>query len=35
MARKQTSSKQESRWLWMPLIFGLIIGVTAAAMTDQ
>ncbi|MET0758402.1 MAG: hypothetical protein ABWY39_10855 [Mycobacterium sp.] len=31
MARKQTSSG----WLWLPVIFGLIIGVTVTAMTDQ
>ena len=34
MARKQMNSKQEASWLWMPLIIGLIIGVTVAAMTD-
>jgi hypothetical protein len=35
MARKRTNSKQETGWLWLPLIIGLIIGVTVAAMTDQ
>ncbi|MDA4110709.1 hypothetical protein [Mycolicibacterium holsaticum] len=35
MARKQLTTKQEANWLWMPLIIGLIIGVTVAAMTDQ
>ena len=35
MARKHTKSKQEASWLWIPLIIGLIIGVTVAAMTDQ
>ncbi|MGH3675840.1 MAG: hypothetical protein ACRDU5_08920 [Mycobacterium sp.] len=35
MAPKQTNSKQGNGWLWMPLIFGLVIGVTVAAMTDQ
>jgi hypothetical protein len=35
MARKQMDSKQESRWLWLPLIFGLIVGVTVAGMTGQ
>jgi hypothetical protein len=35
MARKQMNSKQEAGWLWTPLIIGLIIGVTVAAMTDQ
>jgi hypothetical protein len=35
MARKQMNSKQEAGWLWMPLIIGLIIGVTVAAMTGQ
>jgi hypothetical protein len=33
MPRKQTNSKQETQWLWLPLIFGLIIGVTVSAMT--
>jgi hypothetical protein len=35
MARKQMNSKQEAGWLWLPLIIGLIIGVTVAATTDQ
>jgi hypothetical protein len=35
MARKQMNSKQEAGWLWMPLIIGLIIGVTVAAMTEH
>ena len=35
MARKQMNNKQEVVWLWLPLIIGLIIGVTVAAMTDQ
>ena len=35
MARKQMNSKQEAGWLWLPLIIGLIIGVTVAAATDQ
>jgi 1,4-dihydroxy-2-naphthoate octaprenyltransferase len=35
VARKQMNSKQEAGWLWLPLIIGLIIGVTVAAMTDQ
>ncbi len=35
MARRQLNTKQEATWLWMPLIIGLIIGVTVAAMTDQ
>jgi hypothetical protein len=35
MARKQTNSKQEAGWLWIPLIIGLIIGVAVAAMTGQ
>jgi hypothetical protein len=35
MARKQMNSKQEAGWLWLPLIIGLIIGVTMAATTDQ
>ncbi len=29
------NSKQEAGWLWLPLIIGLIFGVTVAAMTDQ
>jgi hypothetical protein len=29
------NSKQEAGWLWMPLIIGLIIGVTVAAMTEH
>jgi hypothetical protein len=29
------NSKQEAGWLWTPLIVGLIIGVTVAAVTDQ
>jgi Phosphatidylethanolamine-binding protein len=33
VARKQMNSKQEAGWLWLPLIIGLIIGVTVAAMT--
>jgi len=32
MARKQMNSK-EAGWLWLPLIIGLVIGVTVAAMT--
>jgi hypothetical protein len=35
MARKQMNSKQEAGWLWMPLIIGLIVGVTVAGMTGQ
>jgi hypothetical protein len=35
MARKQMNSKQEAGWLWLPLIIGLMIGVTAAATTDH
>ena len=35
MGRKQTSSKQSSGWLCLPVIFGLIIGATATAMTAQ
>ena len=35
MARKQMNSKQGAGWLWVPLIIGLIIGVTVAAMTGQ
>ena len=35
MPRKQVNTKQEAGWLWLPLIIGLIIGVTVAAMTDQ
>ena len=35
MGRKQTNSKQEAGWLWLPLIIGLIIGVTVAAITDK
>ncbi len=35
MGRKQTSSTQSSRWLWLPAIFGVIIGATVTAMTDQ
>jgi hypothetical protein len=35
MARKQMNSKQEAGWLRLPLIIGLIIGVTVAATTDQ
>lgn len=35
MARKQMNSKQETGWLWVPLIIGLIIGVTVASMTGQ
>ncbi len=35
MTRKQMNSKQEAGWLWTPLIIGLIIGVSVAAMTDQ
>jgi uncharacterized membrane protein YedE/YeeE len=35
MARKQMNSKQEASWLWVPLIIGLIIGVTVAGMTGQ
>ena len=35
MAPKQMSSKQEETWLWLPLIIGLIIGVTVAATTGQ
>jgi hypothetical protein len=34
MARKEMSSKQEESWLWLPLIIGLIIGVTVAATTS-
>ena len=29
------NSTQEAGWLWLPLIIGLIIGVTVAATTDQ
>ena len=29
------NSKQEESWLWVPLIIGLIIGVTVAGMTGQ
>ena len=35
MARKQMNSKQEAGWLWTPVIIGLILGVTVAAMADQ
>ena len=35
MARKQLSHKQEQNWLWMPLIIGLVLGVTVAGMTGQ
>ena len=35
MTRKQTNSKRETGWLWLPLIIGLIIGATVAATTDQ
>jgi uncharacterized protein (DUF58 family) len=33
MAHKQTNTEQKETWLWLPLIVGLIIGVTLAAMT--
>lgn len=33
MGQKQTKTKQTETWLWLPLIVGLIIGVTLAAMT--
>lgn len=33
VARKQTNTKQTETWLWLPLIVGLIVGVTLAAMT--
>jgi hypothetical protein len=33
VARKHTSTKQTETWLWLPLIVGLIIGVTLAAIT--
>ena len=35
IGRKQTCSTQSSGWLWLPVIFGLIIGATVTAMTDQ
>ncbi|MCV7224216.1 hypothetical protein [Mycolicibacterium elephantis] len=35
MARRQLNTKQEATWLWMPLIIGLVLGVTLAAMTDH
>jgi hypothetical protein len=35
VARKQMNSKQEASWLWVPLIIGLIIGVTVAGMTGH
>jgi hypothetical protein len=35
MAREQTTGKQSSGWLWIPLCIGLILGVTVATMTDQ
>lgn len=35
MAREQQTGKQSSRWLWIPLCIGLILGVTVATMTDQ
>jgi hypothetical protein len=35
MSRKQMNSKQEASWLWTPLIIGLIIGVTVAAVTGH
>jgi len=35
MGRKQTNSKQEAGWLWLPLIIGLIIGVAVGTVTDH
>jgi uncharacterized membrane protein YeaQ/YmgE (transglycosylase-associated protein family) len=35
MGRKQTNSKQEAGWLWLPLMIGLIIGVVAGTVTDH
>ena len=35
VARKQLNSKQEASWLWLPLIIGLIIGVTVAGSTGH
>ena len=35
MAPNRSNSKQEASWRWMPLIVGLILGSTVAAMTDQ
>ncbi|GFG50970.1 hypothetical protein CQY20_15825 [Mycolicibacterium agri] len=31
----QPTDKQFRAWLWMPLIIGLILGTTVAAMTGQ
>jgi hypothetical protein len=35
MGRKQTNSKQEAGWLWLPLMIGLIIGVAVGTVTDH
>ena len=35
MGRKQTNSKQEAGWLWLPLMIGLIIGVAEGTVTDH
>jgi hypothetical protein len=35
MSREQQTGKQSSRWLWIPLCIGLILGATVATMTDQ
>jgi hypothetical protein len=35
MRRNQTTGKPDTGWLYTSLIFGLIIGVVVAGMTDQ
>jgi len=35
MERKQTNTKQEAGWLWLPLMIGLIIGVAVGTVTDH
>ena len=35
MGRKQTNTKQEAGWLWLPLMIGLIIGVAVGTVTDH